>query len=254
MKPCIIGSALLTAFIPAVASAATVSTAVGTGADLEIREHSNSVSDGTSMNVRTSSAGDRSEIIGLAFDLSGYTLSDLSSASLNLFSFRLDASTRVVDLYGVKQGVSGGSGLFTTETWGESITTFGDMPGLDVTDGNFLTQSINAGNVIHLGQFTIASGQAEGSLQTLASAGLDSFLQGYSGSTRVSFLLAAGNNSTGQFRTSSRETTATATGVLTGNAGDFAPYLSFTVVPEPSAFVLAGLAGLGLVMRRRSSR
>jgi hypothetical protein len=244
-------SILAIGLIPAVSSAATVSTAFGTGADLEIREHSNSVNNGTSMNTRTSSGGDRNEIVGLAFDLSGYTLADLTSISLNLISFRADSSTRVVDLYGITQGVSGGTGAFTTETWDESISLFGDMPGLDLTDGNYLTQSINMGSVTHLGQFTIASGQPEGSVQVLASAALNSFIQSYSGSTRVSFLLAAGNNSTGQFRIASREATQTATGVLTGSAGDFAPYLSFTVVPEPSTAALACLGLLGMAMARR---
>ncbi|HOB31729.1 MAG TPA: PEP-CTERM sorting domain-containing protein, partial [Verrucomicrobiota bacterium] len=117
-----------------------------------------------------------------------------------------------------------------------------------------LTQSINMGAVTHLGQFTIASGQPEGSVQTFSSDELDAFIQAYTGSSRVTFLLAAGNTSTGQFRVASREATETATGVLSGAEGDFAPYLSFAVIPEPSVFAMAGLGFLSMVFARRQRR
>ena len=60
---------------------------------------------------------------------------------------------------------------------------------------------------------------------------LTSFVQSYSGSSRVTFLITAadGYTSNGQGRYCSKEATATETGVLTGSAGDLAPYLSFTV-------------------------
>ena len=48
----------------------------------------------------------------------------------------------------------------------------------------------------------------------------------------ITLLLAAGNNSSGQFRFASREATQTANGILTGSAGDLAPYLSFSL-PQP---------------------
>jgi hypothetical protein len=186
----------------------------------------------------------------MAFDLSAYTLTSVSSVSLNLVSYRLDTSTRVVDLYGVAQGTAGGSSSFTTETWNESMTLFGDMPGLQLTDLDYLTQSFNMGAVTHLGQFTIASSQPEGSVQSLSGPALDSFIQNYTGGSRLTLLLAAGNQSTGQFRVATREATGTATGVLTGSEGDFAPYLEFTVVPEPSLAAL-GMLALGFMLRDR---
>ena len=55
----------------------TVSTAFGTGADAQLNEHSNNgVTSGSSgdLNTRTSSNGDRNEIVALRFDLSEHTL------------------------------------------------------------------------------------------------------------------------------------------------------------------------------------
>ena len=246
------------AFVAASASAqTTVSTAFGAGADMEFRENlssdvfTESTSNGDSQNTRTSGNNDRNEIVGLKFDLTGYNLADLTSVSLNLFSYRADGSTRELSLYGVAQGTVSGSGNFTTETWNETATLFGDLPGLQATDGNAGTQSLNLGALTPLGNYTITSGQPEGSVQTLDDASITSFLQGYAGSQYVTFVLAANNTSSGQFRTATKEATQTATGVLTGNAGDFAGYLSFTVVPEPTTFALLGLGGLAMAVIRR---
>jgi len=211
-----------------------------------------STSNGTSQNTRTSSGGDRNEIVGLKFDLTGYTLADLTGVTLNLYAFRLDSSTREVSLYGVTQGTVSGSGNFNTETWNETATLFGDLPGLLATDSDPSTQSLNVGALTPLGNYSIAGGQAEGTIHTLGDASITSFLQGYSGSQYVTFVLAANSTSTGQFRTATKETTATATSVLTGPAGSFAPFLDFGVVPEPTTFALLGLGGLALLVRRRS--
>jgi hypothetical protein len=236
----------------------TVSTFVGGGADLEFREQINSsvfsqsTSDGTSQNTRTSSGGDRNEVVGLKFDLTGYTLANLTSASLNLYAFRLDNSTRFVSLYGVAQGTVSGTGNFTTETWNETASLYGDLPGLLASDSNPLTQNLNSTFLTPLGNYTIASAKPEGTIHSLSDPLITSFLQSYAGSQYLTFILAANSTSTGQFRTATRESTQTATGVLTGPAGSFAPYLSFTVVPEPSSIALFALGGLALFLRRRS--
>lgn len=203
---------------------------------MEFRENLNggvfteSTSDGTSQNTRTSSGGDRNEVVGLKFDLSGYTLADLTNVTLNLYAYRLDNSTRQVSVYGVHQGTVSGTGTYTTETWNESATHFGDLPGLQASDGDCSTQSLNQGALTPLGNYTIGSGQPEGTLHTFNDPSITAFVQSYSGSSFLTFVLAANSTSTGQFRTTTRETTATETSVLTGNAGDFAPYLKFDII------------------------
>ncbi|HVR35304.1 MAG TPA: Ig-like domain-containing protein [Methylomirabilota bacterium] len=222
----------------------TVSTAVGTGADLEIREHTDSASNGDSLNTRTSGNGDRNEIVALRFDLSGYTLAELSEVTLNIINFR-DNSARQVALYGVAQGASGGRGTLTTESWDEtSVTTFGDMPGLLVTDGDFLTQSLDVDNLTPLGQITFAN-NAKGTAETFADPALTDFLRNYSGSSQVTFILAAapGYTSTGQARFASKEATALDGDAPTGEPGDFAPYLAFKVgEPTPPSVTITSPA------------
>lgn len=253
---------LLTAIVAASyalgVQADTVSTFIGSGADLEFREQINSsvfsqsASDGVSQNTRTSSGGDRNEVVGLKFDLTGHTLTSLTGVSLNFYAYRADNSTRQVSLYGVVQGAVSGSGNFTTETWNETATLYGDLPGLLATDNDPLTQNLNTAFVTPLGSYAITSGQPEGTVRSLSDPLITSFIQSYSGSQYVTFILAANSTSTGQFRTATREATQTATGVLTGAAGSFAPYLSFTVVPEPSSIALFALGGFALLLRRRS--
>jgi hypothetical protein len=208
-----------------------VSTAFGVGADAELREHNNNgVSSGSAgdLNTRTSSNGDRNEIIALRFDLNEHTLSNLAEVALNVVNFR-NNSARQVALYGVKQGTMGGTGVYSTEDWDEiALTAFGDMPGLTVTDGDFTTQNLNAEQLTFLGQITFAN-LTKGTVETFSDPALTAFIRSYTGSKSVTFLLAAapGYTSTGQGRIASKEAIALEAGDPAGNAGDFAPYLTF---------------------------
>jgi hypothetical protein len=211
-----------------------VSTAVGDGADVEMREQSNDSANSADMNVRTSPNGDRNEIIGLRFDLSGRTLANLNNVKLNLISYRFDTSTRYIRVYGVAQGTAAPEGSYTTENWDETaMGTFGTMPGLLATDGNELTQSIDTTNVTDLGQITVPSSSPKGGAVTFDTPALTTFIQNYSGSSKVTLLIAAGTPlSSGQFRIASKEATALDGGTPTGDAGDFAPYLEFQNLPS----------------------
>jgi hypothetical protein len=135
-------------------------------------------------------------VVGLKFDLTSYSLADLTSVSLNLFAFRLDTSTRQVSLYGVAQGTSSGTGDFGTETWNETANQYGDLPGLPAMDSNPATQNLNTGYLTPLGNYTLASGQLEGTIRSLNNALITSFIQSYSGSQYVTFILAANNQLT----------------------------------------------------------
>ena len=208
-----------------------VTTAVGQGADAQANEHSDSLSGGGSdLNTRTSMNGDRNEIVALRFDLTAYNLADLSEVTLNIINFRVN-SPRQVALYGVVQGSKGGTELYTTEDWMESgLVDFGDIPGLEMPDGDFLTQSINPTNTSALGQITFAN-LAKGTTETFDDPALTDFVRGYTGSKLVTFLLAAapGYTSTGQARFASKEALALEGDPLGEEPGKFAPYLSFVV-------------------------
>jgi hypothetical protein len=208
-----------------------VSTAVGNGADAEMRENQNLGVSGVSMNTRTSSNGDRNEMIALRFDLSGYTLSQLQNLKLNVVEHRNNGA-REVAVYGVTQGTAGLDGqLFTTENWSEAnLTTWGSLPGLEATDLNYLTQSLNTNSLV-----TLITNQAytgsKADVDGFSTPALTSFVTGYTGSSLVTFIIAAGPayTSTGQGRVASKETVTLDANRPAGALGDFAPFLSFTV-------------------------
>jgi hypothetical protein len=210
------------------ANAKTVSTAFGLGADAQANEHTGGVSGmGSDLNTRTSSGGDRNELVVLRFDLSEHTLSAVSDVTLNVINFRINAA-RQVALYGVKQGATGASGTFTTETWEEVGMAFGDVPGLLETDSDFTTQSIDESKVVPLGQITFAN-LAKGTTETFSDAALTDFVRSYTGSKLVTFILAAapGYTSTGQARIASKEALALEGDPQGEVPGRYAPFLSF---------------------------
>ena len=110
------------------------------------------------------------------------------------------------------------------------LVDFGDIPGLEMPDGDFLTQSINPTNTSALGQITFAN-LAKGTTETFDDPALTDFVRGYTGSKLVTFLLAAapGYTSTGQARFASKEALALEGDPLGEEPGKFAPYLSFVV-------------------------
>jgi len=239
-------------FLPARSSADIRTTAFGVGADVELREQTPAGNYNTvSMNTRTSSGGDRNEIIALRFDLSGYTLADLIGVSLSVINYRNDTSTRKVALYGVNHDAVPAAGSFTVDNWSETSVTFSNMPGLLATDGDYLTQSLDLAHLTALGQISYHP-STEGQPEVFSSPELTAFIQSYSGSSLVTFLLAQATDytTTGQARIASKEAPALAT---TDPLSDYAPYLTFYIVPEPGTAAMLWI-GLGVLFAFRRSR
>ncbi len=246
-----LGATAVVCLVPTRSSADIRTTAYGAGADVELREHTDSGANTPAMNTRTSSSGDRNEVIALRFDLSGYTLSDLTGVTLSVINFRNDSSTRKVALYGVHPDALPPTGSFTVDTWDETTVKFSTMPGLLAPDGNFLTQSLNLDKLTPLGQISYHP-NSEGLPEVFSDPALTTFIQTYSGGNLVTFLLAQATDysTTGQARIASKEATALNS---SDPLDDYAPYLTFSVVPEPGAAALFG-AGLGLLVAFRRSR
>jgi hypothetical protein len=234
----------------------TVSTAIGAGADVRVSESATtpgSVGNTSQLDTRANPSAPTpsvNDIVGLRFDLTGYTLSNLQNISLNFINHRTN-SARTIDIYGVAQGTSGGTGTFTTETWDDAtITSFGDLPGLQVSDNSFATLSLNTPSLTLLVNDFVITKLNEGTVETTTSAALNSFVQTYGGSSKITFIVTQGGaGSTGQFRFGSSEATSlTTAGLFTGPAGTFAPFLSFNVgAPTPPTLnyaVTGGGAGI----------
>jgi hypothetical protein len=131
-------------------------------------------------------------------------------------------NTKPLHLYAITPGTAG-------EDWDEATTTYGSMPGFTY-DNNSSTNILDVGGALRdLGAFNVAGVNNEGNLAQINPASLTSLIQGMGQHDLLTLLITFDQPSNGQWRIMSREATTSETGVLTGNAGDFAPFLDFIV-------------------------
>lgn len=251
----------------ATAELKTVSTFMGSGADNTVAEESdeadglNAVSEGNNGGqLSTYYTGllyyeydfFRNEMIALRFDLSDIPNKALiENASLNLYSYK-ENYYHPLDIYAVAPGTQNLSSGYYAEDWTEGAE-FEDLPGLDF-DGNAVTLSLDAGSTTHLGTHDGTNTDVEGALVTFSSASLDEFLQGLGEADSAMFLVAMWPDSPDGYRVQfiSRQGSASQTGVVDGDPGQFAPFLQFIVVPEPASWLLLSLGGLLLILSQSS--
>ena len=213
----------------------TVNTSVGNGSDVQMSEQSTpAASNGDALNTRFSSTGLRNDVVGLRFDLSEYDLTTITNVSINVVNYR-DNDSRYVAIYGLTKGASGGNEAYDTETWSDSlVSAWGDLPGLDVSDSDASTRSLDeySGNLVLIVNET-TMGAGKGTVSSYSSEELTTFVREFNG-TNITFLITQGNSheSTGQFRFASKEAMALDGGSPSGAAGDFAPYLEFGLTTD----------------------
>jgi hypothetical protein len=229
-------------------------------ADVEVGERpgEDRGSNGTSINIRTITTpvtGNRNEIIGLRFDLTGINFANVTAASLKMIWHRDNTATRPWVLYGVNDGAVGGdnNGMtpgYDDNTWAEATVRMSTMPGL-IYDGDSTTQGVNGAATVNLGSGNFAAA-LKGSAATINAIGLLTFLSAHPDDL-ATLLLATPSNSTqtGQDRFAGKEATSLDGGAPTGAAGAFAPYLELTVVPEPASLALVAVTCLTLLASSR---
>lgn len=251
------GAVLMTAAVFAVASADAATIKLKTIADAEVGERPNEDRgvNNAQLNARTSSGGDRNEIIALKFDFSSVNLAQVTGATLNLIHFRT-GSSRMYNVWGVKDGSVGADNNTGTtpaqgyddNTWDEAVVKMSTMPGL-LFDGDPATQGIVVADTTSLGSGAFDGGD-KGAVMTLNTPSLLSFLQTHPDNL-VTVLVNwdPSTSSTGQDRFASKEATSLDGGTPTGAEGDFAPFLELNVVPEPSTLALLALAGIVAAVR-----
>mgnify|MGYP000247649681 CR=1 FL=1 len=217
------------------ATAITVTTAVGQGADAQVNEFNNTPQDNSANNQQLNArwASTVNEVIALRFDLTGYTPAALTNVQLELINHRANTA-RVLHYYGVPDGTPGADNNgtihgYTDDTWQEGTLRFSTMPGLQY-DGDPNTKGFS--NVVDLGSATM-NATAKGSSVTYSSAALTAFVQNHPDAL-LTILVGVDTASTGQSRFGSKETTALDGGTPTGAAGSFAPRLNFTIACAPA--------------------
>lgn len=188
---------------------------------------------GTSINARWNFANtqNRNEWIALKFDLSAYgDKTELANIALRTYMFRTsNDNAKTLRIYALTPGVNG-------ENWDEGSIVYGSMPGFTF-DANSTTNvlAVGAGQSLKdLGTFAVSGVNNEGNVSTISPASLTTFVQGMGSNNLLTLLLSYQNSADGQWRIATREATATTTNVLTGVAGDFAPFLQFDVVHQTS--------------------
>ncbi len=240
--------ALMWSTLPSQAEIMTISTADGNGADAQIRgligsddQSATNFGSSSTLAYRYASAGttgvNRFQKSLFRFDLPD-NIDTVISATLRIFS--TSASSKDYDLYGLRELSDYGPGQLD-ESWAESSVTWDNAPFHEgvasnsngLASGTFLTL-VNGGST-----------PSSPGTETYSSTALASFIEDDTNGL-VTFLIRADDNESALGNFASKEHDGS------GFTGLHAPelVLEYTVVPEPSTFVLGGL-GFGLLLFRR---
>ena len=224
-----------------------VPTTVGNGADNMIREQTPAGNFGgnAEIEVRMNSANHNAVVF--RFDVSGYDLSQVSEATLNMYAGRDYGSGYEVLVLGVlPTATNSAAPSFTPFTYLESELTYSNMPGLlppdPVSTTNLSTYEWDTNGLVLVGT-NIFNGLNAQPLMALG-VGIKDYLISQAGQTNIVFMIESGNKSTLLGRVMAkeanyiRESPTVAQPWTTGEVGEFAPYLRFKLA-APSLVITA---------------
>jgi hypothetical protein len=220
------------------AHAVTVSTAFGNGADIELTENggtggvATAGGNGTKVNMNARWNGsnvapavpDKNEWAAARFDLSEYdSKASLSNVLLKFYMHRANANNnKNLHFYAIAPGTAG-------ENWPEASTTYATMPGFTF-DMDSITRSLATdSSIVDLGTFTTTGSELEGALSTVTLPSLTTLVQGMGTNDLLTVLITTTGSTNGQWRALTKEATGSETGVISGAAGAFAPFLEFSI-------------------------
>lgn len=213
------------------------SAATDTGADSATSINARAAYTGTAV----PNIGNVSEVSAIRFDLTGYNVANLQSLAINLINQRVSQGAgRVLHFYAVKDGTVGLDNNGKTPGWNDNTwvetdaanLAFSTMPGLIYTGTctNQADQGIDPATTVDLGSATL-NPTAKESIFSFSSPALTAFIK-TNADALMTFLFINENDSTGQIRFGSKESTSLESGP-TGPAGSFGPFLSFRVQATP---------------------
>ena len=206
------------------------------------------------LEMRTETNTAKNHLGYLRFDTS--SLQQVTAASLQWFWYDNQSVPLEVTVYALNDGVSG-------EVWDEQSLTYNTAPGLDQDGITPQTEANNGASEteiqdLDLSQLTLIAPstevtQVEGQQYTVPAQGtaLIDFLNADTNGS-VTFIIAReALNTTRLINLTSKDAESSASGVLSGEAGDFAPTLTVTTVPEPGSLGLIATGLACLFSRRR---
>lgn len=220
----------------------TVSTFFGNGADIELTENGGPAGAATAggngakinMNARwnfaavSPSVPDRNEWAAARFDLSAHSdKSIFDNVSLNFYMHRANANNnKSLRFYALAPGTDG-------ENWAEVGTTYETMPGFTY-DADSTTNVLDTagGKIIDLGTFNTTGAETEGALATVTLPALTTLVQGLGTNNLLTIFVTTGISTNGQWRALTKEAAGSETSVISGNVGDFAPFLRLVALED----------------------
>jgi hypothetical protein len=215
-----------------------VSTAVGSGADIELTENGGAAGaavaggNGTKLNMNarwnfaniSPAVPDKNEWAAMRFDLSSFTdKASISNVSLGVYMHRANANNnKNLHLYALAPGTVG-------EDWAEVGTTYETIPGFTF-DADSTTNVLDVGGkIVDLGNFATTASEAEGALAFINPASLTTLVKGMGSNNLLTIMMTTAGSTNGQWRILTKEASGSENGVITGAVGDFAPFLRFDI-------------------------
>lgn len=256
----------LLAAAPASAAPFTVTTADGNGADAEIQqrtENDNTTIERTGNNhgasnrigVRTAVDGDKGRFHAsfLRFDISDFSGNFTGDSTITVTKWRdlspIFSDDDAIGVYGLNEGLDWIEGTEDGDPGTGGELTYDNAPGIaqDATAGD--DEDIDSNETSFLGNWDAAAFDGvEGDEVSFTSSAITDFLNNDTDG-EVTVILVREQSVTQFIDFASKEATSLDSGDITGDAGDFAPSLTF--VPEPATVALLGLGGAVLLGRRR---
>lgn len=149
----------------------------------------------------------------------------------------------IYNIYGLTDGTAGDLDPATSTGWKEDTITWNNAPGMPAAGESKWTMGSDASSTG--AWFQVYSDDSNTWCSSGYNDGLVDFLNAdTNGLVTLVFFMNTEKNNNNDFLTKEYVPGG-------GEAGDFAPELEYTVVPEPATMGLLGLGGLGMLRRRR---
>jgi hypothetical protein len=201
----------------------------GNGADNDLDEQAPANSGATATIMQYRHGNGRHRIPVMRFDVSGYDLSQVTDATLNVWLAR--QHTKPITLRGILPIATNAYASWDINTYVEAELNYTNMPGMGEWDNNTETDDWIEGQSVIIGTNTIY-GLASDPFESVDGGGnLTAYLRGQAGQTNIVLVWQHANvdNNLGRIMTKEAAQVDNSVPLITGSVGDFAPFLRFKI-------------------------